>query len=153
MDETTASSYDIAVQDFQRARRSATMQQILARLRGKSDTLLCYNEVRRQLQAGPAVERGLQEIPLNKIVGSVGRYQDFTRAFLPKRDSNKDRWARVKAAITDMKGMPPIEVYQLGAVYFVNDGNHRVSVARQLGSKTISAYVTEIETRVPFRSR
>ncbi len=150
MTELTPTSYDIAVHDFQRARRTAAMQQILARLQGKSDTLLCYNEVRRQLQGGPAIKRGLQEIPLDKIVGSVGRYQDFTRSFLPKNDSNKERWARVKAAITDMKGMPPIDVYQVGEVYFVNDGNHRVSVARQLGVETISAYVTEIETRVPL---
>ncbi|GAB4440998.1 MAG: universal stress protein [Anaerolineae bacterium] len=150
MTEQTLNSYDIAVHDFQRARRTAALQQILARLQGKSDSLLCYNEVRRQLQGGPPIKRGLQEIPLEKIVGSVGRYQDFTRSFLPKNDSNKERWARVKAAITDMKGMPPIDVYQLGEVYFVNDGNHRVSVARQLGVATISAYVTEIETRVPL---
>lgn len=150
MTEQLSTSYDIAVHDFQRARRMAAMQQILARLQGKSDSLLCYNEIRRQLQAGPAVKRGLQEIPLDKIVGSVGRYQDFTRSFLPKNDSNKERWARIKAAITDMKGIPPIDVYQVGEVYFVNDGNHRVSVARQLGVETISAYVTEIETRVPL---
>lgn len=150
MTEQTSTNYDIAVQDFQRARRMATIQQILARLQGKSDTLLCYNEIRRQLQAGSAVKRGLQEIPLDKIVGSVGRYQDFTRSFLPKNDSNKERWARIKAAITDMRGIPPIDVYQLGEVYFVNDGNHRVSVARQLGVETISAYVTEIEIRVPL---
>lgn len=143
-------NFESAVRDFHRARREAAIQQILARMRGKSDDLLCYDEVRRQLRAGPAVERGLQEIPLDKIVGSVGRYRDFTRSFLPKNDSNQDRWARVKAAITDMKGMPPIEVYQLGDVYFVIDGNHRVSVARQLGSETISAHVTEVEIRVPL---
>ena len=106
--------------------------------------------MRRHLRGGPAVERGLQEIPLDKIVGSVGRYQDFTRSFLPKKDSDEVRWATVRAAINDMKGMPPIEVYQIGEVYFVKDGNHRVSVARQLGTTTISAYVTEIETRVPL---
>jgi nucleotide-binding universal stress UspA family protein len=147
---STSSTYEIAVRDFQRARREAALQQILARLRGKSDVLLCYDDVRRHLRAGPPVERGLQEIPLDKIGGSVGRYHDFTRTFLPTKDSNQERWARVKAAVTDMKQMPPIEVYQIGEVYFVIDGNHRVSVARQLGSQTISAYVTEVQTRVPL---
>ncbi|MGB1252922.1 MAG: universal stress protein, partial [Candidatus Promineifilaceae bacterium] len=79
-----------------------------------------------------------------------GRYQDFTRQFLPKAESDQQRWAGVAATVIDMRGWPPIEVYQLGNGYFVLDGNHRVSVARQLGNETISAYVTEIKTRVPF---
>jgi nucleotide-binding universal stress UspA family protein len=149
MSDLSELNYQLAVRDFQRARKEAAMQQMLARIQGKSSELLCYDEVRRHLRAtDKPIERGLQEIPLDKIVGSVGRYQDFTRSFLPKKDSNEERWARVKAAITDMKGMPPIEVYQVGEAYFVKDGNHRVSVAQQLGAKTISAYVTEVETRV-----
>src|SRR5438045_9127127 len=48
------------------------------------------------------------------------------------------------------EGFPPIDVYKVGDVYFVIDGNHRVSVARQLGAKTIEAYVTELPTSVPF---
>lgn len=150
MTDLTLSNYDLAVRDFQRARREAALQQILTRLQGKSDNLLCYDDVRQQLRGGTPVERGLQEIPLEKIVGSVGRYQDFTRTFLPKKDSDQERWARVKLAITDMKGLPPIELYQIGDIYFVKDGNHRVSVAHQLGSTHISAYVTEIESRVPL---
>jgi nucleotide-binding universal stress UspA family protein len=142
----------MAVRDFQRARKEAALQQVLARLRGKSANLLCYDDVRRHLRAGDAIERGLQEIPLDKIVGSVGRYQDFTRSFLPKNDSDEERWARVKAAVTDMKGMSPIEVYQVGDAYFVIDGNHRVSVARQLNTPTITAYVTEVQTRVPLKA-
>jgi nucleotide-binding universal stress UspA family protein len=151
MDKLSEANYQIAVRDFQRARKEAAMQQILARLQGKSNSLLCYDDVRRHLRAtGKPIERGLQEIPLDKIVGSVGRYQDFTRSYLPKNDSNEERWARVMAAITDMRGMPPIEVYQVGDAYFVKDGNHRVSVARQMGGETISAYVTEVKTRVPL---
>lgn len=151
MSKLSEANYEIAVRDFQRARKEAALQQVLARLRGKSDSLLCYDDVRRQLRVtGKPIERGLQEISLDRIVGSVGRYQDFTRSFLPKKDSDEERWARVMAAVTDMTGMPPIEVYQVGEAFFVRDGNHRVSVARQLGSKTISAYVTEVETRVPL---
>ncbi|NJN55590.1 MAG: universal stress protein [Anaerolineae bacterium] len=37
-----------------------------------------------------------------------------------------------------------------GDAYFVIDGNHRVSVARQMEVPTISAYVTEVKTRVPL---
>jgi nucleotide-binding universal stress UspA family protein len=143
-------NYEIAVQDFKRSRRQAAVQQLLARLTGKSTELLAYDYVRRQLGETGTIERGLQEIPLDAIVGSVGRHDDFTQDFLPKKDSDLERWARIKAAILDMSGMGPIEVYQVGDGYFVNDGHHRVSVARQLGTSTISAYVVEVKTKVPL---
>ena len=41
---------------------------------------------------------------------------------------------------------PPIDVYQVGESYFVLDGNHRVSIARQHGLETIEAYVWEFPT-------
>lgn len=151
MATTDRYSYQIALRDFRRARREAAIQQILARVTGKSADLLCFDEVRRQLRTtGEEVACGIQEIPLDRIVGSVGRYKDFTRDFMPKRDSDEERWAQIKAATIDMTGYPPIEVYQIGDAYFVKDGNHRVSVARQLGSETITAYVTEVKTQLPL---
>jgi hypothetical protein len=88
----------------------------------------------------------LHEIPLNEIVGSLGRHTDFNRQFLPRKDSQAGRWARVRMAY-DHSGLPPIEVYKLGEIYFVADGHHRVSVARQLGARYIEAYVIEIEPK------
>ena len=142
--------YQAALEDFNQARRQAAMQQLLARFTGEQTELLSYDDVKKKLRVTNVRERGLQEIPVDKIIGSVGRYKDFTRSFLPKSDSGGQRWARVKAAVSDMAGVPPIEVYQLGDAYFVIDGNHRVSIARQLGTPTISAYVTEVKTRVPL---
>lgn len=141
---------DTAVRDFKRARKAASMQQLMSRLQGKSSDLLSYEEVCTQLKSTGTEEKGIREIPLDSIVGSVGRYKDFTRDFMPKKDSDEDRWTGVKTAVMDMKGMPPIDVYQVGEVYFVIDGNHRVSVARQLGTKTITARVTEVKMRVPL---
>ncbi len=144
-------NHQVALRDFQRARQQAAIQQLLSRLRGESNDLLNYDDISQQLKVtGTPIERGLQEIPLDKIVGSVGRYEDFTRSFLPKKDGNQERWVGVKTAVSDMTGIPPIEVYQVGDSYFVQDGNHRVSIARQLGTETISAYVTEVQTRVPL---
>lgn len=147
---STRTNYEIAVQDFKRARREAALQQLLSRVNGRSNDLLAYDQVIEKLKVVDSVGRGLQEIPLEAIVGSVGRYQDFTRTFLPKKDSDEGRWVGVKTAVLDMRGWPPIDVYKIGEAYFVRDGNHRVSVARQLGNETISAYVTEIHTRVPL---
>lgn len=139
-----------AIEDFRRSRRRALVEDLMARLTGRSNDLLVYDEVRQKLRAQVQVERGLQDIPLDSIVGSVGRYTDFTRRFLPRYERSLDRWTRVKGVAINSIGLPPIEVYKIGAWYFVSDGNHRISVAREMDAKTIQAYVTEIETRVPL---
>ncbi len=139
-----------AIADFHRARRQAQLEQLMARLTGKPANLLSYDEVAQQLKLGGGSDRGLQEIPLAAIVGSVGRYNDFTRSFLPRQDNDAQRWAGVQVAVTGLAGLPPIEVYQIGQAYFVLDGNHRVSVARRLGATHIQAHVTEIRTKVPL---
>lgn len=144
------SSYNLssAIEDFRRARQRAIVKAIIARLTGEPIRLLSYEEVRQQLKSQNTSERGLKEIPLDAIVGSVNRYTDFTRDFLPLEAVIPARWARIESATIDPAGLPPIEVYQIGDVYFVKDGNHRVSVARQLGAKFIQAYVTEVQTHV-----
>lgn len=139
-----------AVYDFRAARRRAALEQITSRLRGKSADLLSYEEVRRKLRALETSNQTLVDIPLDAIVGSVGRYRDFTRGFLPRSEASLERWTRVKGAAEGQLGMPPIEAYKVGEAYFVKDGNHRVSVARQQGSRTIQAYVTEVKTAVPL---
>lgn len=145
------SSYYVgAVEDFRRARRQAALEEILARLTGRRTELLRFDDVQQILGTGARLDRGLQDIPLDAIVGSVGRYADFTRTFLPRTDSLEQRWAQIKTLAVGDAGWPPIEVYRLGDAYFVLDGNHRVSVARQMGLKTIPAYVTEIRTPVPL---
>ncbi len=142
----------IAVDDFRRARRQAAMQEILSRLTGRSADLLSFEEVRQKLRASVRAGIRLEEIPLEAIVGSVGRYTDFTRDFLPLVDSDEDRWARVKVAVSESTGLPPIEVYQIGEAYFVADGNHRVSIARHNGDTHIQAYVTELKTKVSLKA-
>ena len=143
-------SYLQAISDFQKARRRAGTEQALARLRRRSVDLLSFEEVRGKLKGKAGRSLGLQEIPLDAIVGSVGRYVDFTRSFLPRQDSDRERWTRVQLAMEDLSGLPPIEVYKIGDAYFVRDGNHRVSVARQFEQSHIQAHVTEIQTRVPL---
>jgi nucleotide-binding universal stress UspA family protein/uncharacterized ParB-like nuclease family protein len=144
-------NYRSALQDFNDARLKATMQEALARLTGKTNELLSYDEVAKKLKLSSRSDRGIQNIPLDSIVGSVGRYTDFTRSFFPRHDSDRGRWAGVKAAIESPTsvGLPPIDVYKVGQAYFVLDGNHRVSIARQQGSATIEAHVIEVQTDVP----
>lgn len=147
---TDMQSFLKAKDDFRQARRRADAQALLARFTGKSAELLCYTDVRQKLQATEVPGRTLKDIPLDAIVGSVGRCGDFTRTFLPQRNSDEERWAKVEMAMLDMTGLPPITVYQIGEAYFVLDGHHRVSVARHFGANAIQANVIEVETSVPL---
>ncbi len=141
-------NFSSAIEDFRSARQRASIQEVIARVMGRSNKLLSYEDVAKKLRLQNRTERGLKNIPLDAIVGSVGRYTDFTRTFLPLQDSDRERWASVKAAMVNGAGLPPIEVYQVGEAYFVLDGNHRVSIAQQEGMKSIEAYVTEFKTDV-----
>ncbi len=138
-----------AERDFDRAHQQAFVQDALSILRHDSPNLLSFETVCERLGLGERVYRGVQSILLDQIVGSVGRYNDFTRTFLPRSESVRSRWQRVDQLSTT-RGISPIHVYQVSKVYFVVDGNHRVSVARQMGAKTIEAHVWEYETRVPL---
>ncbi len=149
---TSLSEYRTALEDFLRARQKAEVQHLWASLTGRSDQLLEYDDITQKLHARGFSSKGVQEIPVDAIVGSVNRFQDFNRDFMPLYDEDRERWARVKAAMTSpgSAGLPPIRVYKLGDAYFVLDGNHRVSIAREMGIDTIEADVTEIRSKVPL---
>jgi hypothetical protein len=134
---------------FRQARGQAQREQLWSRLRGQPTDLLCFPEVRDQLQAN--VDQGAEhsEIPLQAVVGSVERCSDYTRNFLPLKDSDQQRWSRVKQAFAGSKPLPPIQVVQLGQAYFVVDGHHRVSVARQLGLSHLEAQVLQAGSQAP----
>jgi hypothetical protein len=147
-DNTFRVNYAEGINAFQSARRRAFWQEMLNHLRGKSAELLSFDEIKTRLRLREESYRGLQDVPLDRIVGSVGRYRDFTASFLPRNNDLRERWSRVYAQVNSMEGVPPVELYKVDDVYFVRDGNHRVSVARQLGAKTIQAHVTELPTSV-----
>ncbi len=126
------------------------MESLLARLSGQPAGLLSYDDVVGKLGISGQSNIGLRQIPIDAIVGSVGRYLDFTRTFLPRLESDEDRWVRVGAAAPLVTDLPPIEVYKVGEVYFVLDGNHRVSLARQQHISYLDAVVIEVRTRAPL---
>lgn len=141
---------NFANEDFDRAYRRGFWRKLSAWLTGRSNELLPYEEVRRQLPFQGQRDIGRQEVPLDKIVGSVGRYRDFDRVFLPTQKFTAQRWINIsKARYKDVE-LPPIEAYKIGEVYFVKDGNHRVSVARERNQLFIDAYVTEIDAPIPL---
>lgn len=149
-DQESKIEYRRALEDFRQARTKARLQHLWAAVTGESLDLLRFDEITTKMHATGQSSKGLKNIPVNAIVGSVNRDRDFDRNFLPLRDDDEHRWAKVKAAMTApaSAGLPPIIVYKIGEVYFVLDGNHRVSIARQMGLDFIDAYVTEIKTNV-----
>ncbi len=140
----------IAAIQFHRARRRAALESLLARFSGQSADLLSYDEVVGKLGVKGQSTLGLRQIPIKDIVGSVGRYQDFSRTFLPRLESDEDRWVNVGAAAPRVSDLPPISVYKIGDAYFVLDGNHRVSLARAQRIDYLDAHVIEVRTRAPL---
>jgi hypothetical protein len=124
------------------------MRDILGKLTGENTDLVSFEEVAQRFRVRQRTEMGTQAVPVDKIVGSVGRYRDFTKEFLPRRSINKERWVGVETAMSGTEGWPPVDLYKIGDVYFVRDGNHRVSVARANGLTSLEAYVTEMTVPV-----
>lgn len=140
----------LANQDYERAIWKSLWRTLIAWLTGETNELLPFDEVKGRLPVRGQHYVGLQQAPIEQIVGSMGRYRDFDRAFLPKQKRTRDRWVSIdKAHITEAP-LPPVELYQMGEVYFVKDGNHRVSVARERGQEFIDAYIIQIDIPIPL---
>jgi hypothetical protein len=139
---------DQAKSDFARARFKAFLNRVRSALGGQPDTLLSYDEIKEKLHIGGPVYRGVKTVPVDKIVGSLDRYQEFDRAFLPLKDQTAARWENIDRAFYQEVSLPPVLLYKVGEVYFVVDGHHRVSVARKQGQEFIDAEVRECITKV-----
>jgi hypothetical protein len=138
-------------EDFNRARLRAVFGRALALLRNEKDQLLSLKEVKALLRPHSESYRGLKTVPIGNIVGSEGRYLDFNRVFLPKHEHLRGRWTRVDLAHYQQIHLPPVTLYEIGGVYFVRDGNHRVSVARTQGAEFIDAEVISLKSRLPLQ--
>jgi hypothetical protein len=135
----------LALQDFESARQRVFWRDLVSLLTRKSNYPLSLNQVRGCLPLKQQHYQGLQIVPLSQIVGSEGRANDFDRAFFPRQERSRNRWMRIDQAYYQQVSLPPVELTKLGEMYFVSDGNHRVSVARTRGQEFIEAYVIEIE--------
>ncbi|MDR2375757.1 MAG: transcriptional regulator [Treponema sp.] len=137
-----------AIDDFNAARNRALFSRIQHFINTDRDRLLSFHDVKEILKPKNEVYRGMQIVPIKLIVGSEGRYRDFNKAFLPRRNHLRARWTRVDKAHLENVTLPPIQLYEIGGVYFVRDGNHRVSVARIQGVEQIDAEVTSLSSEI-----
>ncbi|HEX5849629.1 MAG TPA: hypothetical protein VFY59_10575 [Rubrobacter sp.] len=135
-----------ADKDFGAARRRAWMRRLGSSLRGKpaGGPQASFRDVQNRRRAHNRVRRGVRTVDVDRIVGSVGRSKDFDSGFLPLRASTGARWKRVDVAFHRGADLPPVSLYEIEGDFFVLDGNHRVSVARFHGLRTVEAEVTEL---------
>ena len=132
----------VAVEKFYRLNRQARLVNLWNRLTGHPQTLLSYEQMHSQSEGITGLDRGIQEIPVKSIVGSLYRAVDYDRQFRPLNLELKNRWINV-FMLAEHSGWEPIIVHKIGNMYFVVDGHHRVSVARHSGWGSIEAHVYE----------
>jgi hypothetical protein len=140
--------------DFLRARRRQMLARLAHRLRREPDDvnlIMPFEEVVAALGRTGERSIGLQAIRLDSVVGTVDSRRDFDRRFRPTSSRVRERWERLALAQRRGEAIPPIDVYRLGDLHFVQDGHHRASIAIAAGQTTIDAYVTEILTAVPAK--
>ena len=136
---------------FDRERRRRALSRLASRMRFEADDvshMLPFEEVVGALGATSRASVGERVIPLESIVGTVDRRRgDFDRSFRPSPNT-RGRWERIAEARKRGEAMPPIDVFKIGDLYFVQDGHHRVSVARAMGDTDINANVVEVRTKL-----
>jgi hypothetical protein len=126
---------------YSRARDRGQWGQVWSALTGRSRCLLALDEIEATFAVHTCRDAGIRTVPISQIRGSDGRSDDFDCDFNPLQDHNKRRWLSVAAARRRGKALPPVKLVQVGDVYFVCDGHHRISVARAMGQQDIEAKV------------
>jgi len=129
--------------EFQYALRKGCLEIFFRRMLGLPRHLIPFIPVKKKLNLVTRMETGPQEIRLDKIIGSVDKYEFFSHSLMPLSTRLEKRWSAIYILVQGARRCPPIEVYKVRKAYFILDGHHRASVARYLGNEVIEAYVTE----------
>jgi hypothetical protein len=138
-------------EDFNKARNIALFNEIQHLLNPEEAKLISFTDVKKMLKPSNEVYRGMEVVPIKLIVGSEGRYKDFDNNFFPRRNFLKSRWEHVDTAYYQDITLPPVSLYELGGLYFVRDGNHRVSVAKMKGIENIDAEVISLQSEIKLK--
>lgn len=134
-----------AMREFAAVRRRARVRGIRQLVRKNCNELVPAGRLLEKLDLSRSRDLGLQRVAVEHIVGSAGRYRDFDLLFQPRRDALAGRWTSVASAQGQGRKPGPVALLKVGDAYFVEDGNHRLSVARARGEKTIEARVIELD--------
>jgi hypothetical protein len=140
----TADSLDLrAAKLFESAYRNPHKNPIQRLFARQSEPLLELRQVACEKSALNRHFAGTQAVAMTNIQGSIDRTTDFDRDFRPIQRHTELRWQRIATAMLRGQALPPVELVRIGDTYFVKDGHHRISVARQLGFSYIDAVIEE----------
>jgi len=139
-----------SVSNFNNALFRSFFKSIYKKLKKQDDYLPDLGSIVEITKAKNRHYIGLREIPVENIIGSEARYEDFDKDFLPKKPELQSRWSAIDTIMQQDRALPPISVFKIGDYYFVSDGHHRVSVAKTRGQVYIDAEVTEYHIDVPL---
>jgi hypothetical protein len=126
--------------------------QIWSSLTGRSRGLLTLEKANAAHAVRASGDSGTRTVPIRQIRGSESRGTDFDRDFNPLQSHTRERWLGIAAARQRGRNLPPVALIQVGDLYFVRDGHHRISVARALGYATVEATVQvwQVEGPLPW---
>lgn len=88
-------------------------------------------------------DRGIRSVPLDRIVGSVGRYKDFDSQFRFRTNMPSDRLEWIKKSMRQGRTLGPVKLFEIKNEFYVLDGNHRIAAAKELGHDEILAHIQE----------
>jgi hypothetical protein len=140
--------YQKSLDEFSSARFRSLLNNLKFFLIGRDNELLSFDKIRKELELKNQRYLGIQTVSIDNIVGSFDRYRDFDKFFLPRKPHLQRRWANIHNAIARDIILPPVQLYKIGEIYFVLDGNHRISVSKKMGIKYVDADVTEFTTNL-----
>ncbi len=142
------------LQLYRRARERGRRGQFWSRLTGRPRNLLDLASVEANCRVQARCDAGVRTVSIDQICGSESRARDYDRDFNPLKDYTRERWLGIAAARERGDALPPVLLDQVGNVYFVRDGHHRISVARALGQKAIEAKVVvwQVEGSLPWET-
>lgn len=121
----------------------ARLRDRIGKHRPNKDTVGSFNDRQQEEAAFDSRVRGIRTVPIDRIVGSVGRYQDLDDRFRLKLHVPSERLQRIKEAMRDGRPLPPVRLYQIKDEYYVMDGNHRIAAAKEFGHDEILADIIE----------
>lgn len=146
---------------FAKAYREARLRRTWAHVRHAplSISLESFESARASLGDPGCINKiglGVRKVCLQEILGSVARSRDFDNKFLPLHKDLGPRWKEIYQVLQSKEHLgayvPPIKLYMIGNMYFVNDGNHRVSVARFRDWTSIEAEVTLLRPSPDYKN-
>lgn len=145
-----AHQYNLALNQFKAALVKGKFFRLKAKALRRQPLLYDLNTVKSGLHLRGSLYAGLKVVRMDEIIGSEGRTSDFDMGFHPVSESARERWVNMAIAFLSRAALPPIQLVEIGGMYFIRDGHHRVSVARAFGQVAMDAEVITWNAAPPF---